>query len=157
MLISIIYNNKNNNIRNKNGSIFNLKRYDINDKANESVETKEDFEIENGQKINKSNEENGNIKNDRNDYLNKRFKYGESISKKVLLKNLNKTNKRAFSTANLFDSKKRIQESVNSKVKTLFNDSERKALSTLFKSKEEFECFDQKMSVLQNHNSSVEK
>jgi len=156
---SAIYINKNKyNTRNKNGSIFNLKRYDINDKLNESTETKEDIRIENGQEIkNKMNEENGIVKNDDNDFLNRRFKYGENISKKVILKNLNKTNKRAFSTANLLDSKKRVQESVNSKVKKLFNDSERKALSTLFKSNEEFECFNQKMSVLQNHNSSVEK
>jgi hypothetical protein len=157
---SAIYsnNNKYNKTRNKNGSIFNLKRYDINDKANENTETKEENEIENGQKSkNRINEENGIIKNGENDFLNRRMKYGESISKKVILKNINKMNKRAFSTNNFLDSKKRIQESVNSKMKTLFNDSERKALSTLFKSKEEFECFNQKMSVLQNHNSSVEK
>ena len=43
------------------------------------------------------------------------------------------------------------------KLNKLFNESERKALSTLFKSNEEFECFNQKITILQKHNSSIEK
>ena len=39
----------------------------------------------------------------------------------------------------------------------LFNEDERKALATLFKSDEEFEYFNQKINVLYNHNSAIEK
>ena len=58
---------------------------------------------------------------------------------------------------NIYDSKRRVQENVNSNINKLFNESERKALSTLFKSNEEFECFDQKIGSLQKQNSSLEK
>ena len=39
----------------------------------------------------------------------------------------------------------------------LFNENERKALSTLFKSEEEFEYFNQKINVIHNHNSAIER
>ena len=39
----------------------------------------------------------------------------------------------------------------------LFNDDERKALSTLFKSEEEFEYFNKKINVIHNHNSAIER
>ena len=39
----------------------------------------------------------------------------------------------------------------------LFNENERKALSTLFKSEEEFEYFNKKINVIHNHNSAIER
>ena len=144
----------------KNGKVpsFNIKKNNISNKNNDNLETKDGIEKENAQenKISKDYKT-PTSKNDENDEFNRRFKYSETIYKKILLKKFNNTNKRAMSTANLFDSKKQVQENVNLKLNKLFNESERKALSTLFKSNEEFECFNQKITVLQNHNSSIEK
>ena len=39
----------------------------------------------------------------------------------------------------------------------LFNENERKSLSTLFKSEEEFEYFNKKINVIHNHNSAIER
>ena len=39
----------------------------------------------------------------------------------------------------------------------LFNENERKALSTSFKSEEEFEYFNKKINVIHNHNSAIER
>ena len=64
---------------------------------------------------------------------------------------------RALSSENILISKKQLQENVNIKMNKLFNDDERKALSTLFKSEEEFEYFNQKINVLHNHNSAIER
>jgi hypothetical protein len=48
-------------------------------------------------------------------------------------------------------------ENVNAKIQKLFNESERKALSTLFESEKEFEYFNQKMNVLHKTNIINEK
>ena len=57
----------------------------------------------------------------------------------------------------MLEAKKRLQENVHVKMNKLFNEDERKALATLFKSDEEFEYFNQKINVLYNHNSAIEK
>ena len=65
--------------------------------------------------------------------------------------------KRALSSANILEAKKKLKDNVNIKMNKLFNENERKALSTLFKSEEEFEYFNKKINVIHNHNSAIER
>jgi hypothetical protein len=77
--------------------------------------------------------------------------------KKILLKKQNNNNQRSTSASNLFESKKQIQNNVKTIMSKIFNESERKALSTLFNTEKEFEYFNQKINILYNHNSMVER
>ena len=93
----------------------------------------------NNSKINDNNENknksNNILSNFENDLLQKRINYSSTLYKNLLLKNKNNSmSQRALSSANMLESKKRLQDSVHIKMNKLFNEDERKALATLFKS-----------------------
>jgi hypothetical protein len=148
---AIINKNKLNLLKTTNQK-FNLNKPNQNDGAN--------LEIGNGNENGNEAEKNNNINdmdlvNNENDLLQRRIKYGSTIYKNMLLKS--KNNKRATSAKNLLEEKKRLHENVHVKMNKLFNDEERKALSTLFKSSEEFDYFNKKINVLHNHNTAIER
>ena len=143
----------------------NLQKFKLNnnqnDHGNPNLEKKSEKENgmgnENGMEADQNNKDNENINNNENDLFQKRMNYSSTIYKNILLQSKKNMKKRALSSANLFESKKLLQDNVHVKMNKLFNENERKALSTLFKSEEEFEYFNQKINVLHNHNSAIER
>ena len=129
-----------------------------NENENDNVNENENENKPNNQDNDNDNENiNNNVNNQENDLFQKRINYSSTIYKNMLLQNRNNMKNRALSSANILVSKKQLQDSVNIKMNKLFNEDERKALSTLFKSEEEFEYFNQKINVIHNHNSAIER
>ena len=152
---AIINKNKINLLKTTNQK-FNLNRPNQNNGSNIEIGNGNEIGNENGDEAEKNNNINDmDLVNNENDLLQRRIKYGSTIYKNMLLKS--KNNKRATSAKNLLEEKKKLQENVHVKMNKLFNDEERKALSTLFKSSEEFDYFNQKINVLHNHNTAIER
>ena len=152
---AIINKNKLNLLKTTNQK-FNLNKPNQNDGANLEIVNGKENGNENGDEAEKNNNINDmDLVNNENDLLQRRIKYGSTIYKNMLLKS--KNNKRATSAKNLLEEKKKLQENVHVKMNKLFNDEERKALSTLFKTSEEFDYFNQKINVLHNHNTAIER
>ena len=155
---AIINKNKINLLKTTNK--FTLKSPNQNNNSNLEI-SNENENIDENKNMNINNADQNNVNDidsvyNENDLLQRRIKYGSTIFKNMLLKSKNNMNKRAISSANLLE-KKKLQENVHVKMNKLFNDEERKALSTLFKNAEEFEYFNQKINALHNHNTSIEK
>lgn len=152
---AIINKNKLNLLKTTNQK-FNSNKPNQNDGANLEIVNGKENGNENGDEAEKNNNINDmDLVNNENDLLQRRIKYGSTIYKNMLLKS--KNNKRAISAKNLLEEKKKLHENVHVKMNKLFNDEERKALSTLFKTSEEFDYFNQKINVLHNHNTAIER
>ena len=156
--------NKTNLFKTSNIQNYNKNRPNQNDKDNTNLELNDENQKDNEQNNQYNDNNNNNINNNmnnsiiKNDYdlLQKKMNYSSTIYKNFLLKK-NNNMKRATSSTNFLNSKKLIQENVNAKISKLFNESERKALSTLFNSEKEFEYFNQKINILHNHNTAIER
>ena len=101
----------------------------------------------------KKNKNNGNqnLRKTQNDYS---IKVYNNIFPKG---NNNKTKRRAIS-ARILNLRDTSIENNKSNLSKIFNDSEKRALSTLFDTQEDFNNFNKKMSALDNnHNSLVRK
>ena len=102
------------------------------------------------------------------DYLSKRIsnnkrretlqKMQKDYSLKIynnIFDELNNDFEKRANSARIINLKKHTFEANKTSVNKIFNDTERKALSTLFDSQEEFINFNKKINVLENHNDTL--
>jgi hypothetical protein len=68
---------------------------------------------------------------------------------------LNNDFEKRASSARIINLKKNSYDNIKTSMSKIFNDTERKALSTLFDSQEEFINFNKKINVLENHNDAL--
>ena len=142
-LFNIKDQNKSLNNEEKKLSLFSIKNYNFRDYSQNETPNGNSEQYEDGQTSN-------------SELFKKKINYSLTIYRNLLLKQRNNA-KRATSSSQILESKRKMQENVNAKIDKLFNESERKALSTLFDSEKEFEYFNQKMNILHKHNSVTEK
>ena len=153
---TIVKLNRSVNIKNKNGakSLLLIKSgnnnfFYKNKNSNKSI-NEPNMSINFLMKKNKNNG-NQNLRKTQNDYSIK--VYNNIFSKG----NNNKTKRRAIS-ARILNLRDTSIENNKSNLSKIFNDSEKRALSTLFDTQEDFNNFNKKMNALDNnHNSLVRK